>query len=97
MKNVKILIVDDDEDLLDGQKLYLTNKGYEVKTALSMEEGLKIIENYKPDIIIVDLMMEHYDTGFVFCKKIKEKIEKIRNGGSNRQIQQALRPSRGLL
>ena len=72
MKNVKILIVDDDEDLLDGQKLYLTNKGYEVKTALSMEEGLKIIENYKPDIIIVDLMMEHYDTGFVFCKKIKE-------------------------
>ena len=28
MKNVKILIVDDDEDLLDGQKLYLTNKGY---------------------------------------------------------------------
>lgn len=75
MESPKILIVDDDQDLLEGQKLYLTNRGYSVKTALSMEEGLKIIENYKPDIVIVDLMMEHYDTGFVFCKKIREDPE----------------------
>jgi len=68
----KILIVDDDKDLLEGQTMYLESKGYTVETALNMEEGLKKLENFSPDLIIVDLMMEHYDTGFVFCKRVKD-------------------------
>ena len=68
----RILIVDDDKDLLEGQTMYLESKGYTVEAALNMEEGLKKLENFTPDLIIVDLMMEHYDTGFVFCKKIKD-------------------------
>ncbi len=71
----KILIVDDDRDLLEGQKMYLESKGYTIETAINMEEGLKKLRDFKPDLIIVDLMMEHYDTGFVFCKKIKDNPE----------------------
>jgi len=67
-----ILIVDDDTDLLEGQSLFLTQHGYRVETAKSMEEGLQKITSFKPDLILADLMMEQYDSGVVFCKKVKE-------------------------
>ncbi len=68
----RILIVDDDQDLLDGQKAFLQGRGYEVQTAGSMEEGLQVLERFTPDLILADLMMEHYDTGFVFCMKVRD-------------------------
>jgi CheY-like chemotaxis protein len=68
----KVLIVDDDQDLLSGQKAYLEARGYQVETATSMSEGLARLGLFKPDLILADLMMEHYDTGFVFCKKVKD-------------------------
>ena len=67
----RILIVDDDEDLLTGQRMYLEAKGHTVDTASTMEAALDMIAAAKPDLILADLMMEHYDTGFVFCKKAK--------------------------
>jgi len=69
----KVLIVDDDQDLLVGQKAFLEKRGYQVETASSAAEGLKRLESFTPDLILADLMMEHYDTGFVFCKKVKDK------------------------
>ncbi len=69
----KLLIVDDDLDLLEGQKAFLEGKGYTVETAASMEEGLAKVEEFHPDLILADLMMEHFDTGFAFCKKVREK------------------------
>ncbi len=68
----RILIVDDDTDLLAGQKAFLEKNGYLIDTALSVEEGLEKARASAPDIIIADLMMEHYDSGFVFCKKVRE-------------------------
>lgn len=68
-----VLIVDDDRDLLHGQKAYLEEKGFVVETAENMKEGLARLDSFRPDIIVVDLMMEHYDTGFVFSKKVREK------------------------
>ncbi len=68
----RILIVDDDTDLLEGQKAFLEKNGYLIDTALSVEEGLEKARSAAPDIIIADLMMEHYDSGFVFCKKVRE-------------------------
>jgi CheY-like chemotaxis protein len=67
-----VLIVDDDVDLLEGQKLFLEDHGFTVITAISMKEGIEALDHFKPDIIIADLMMEHYDSGFVFCKKVKD-------------------------
>ena len=40
--------------------------------ALGIEEGLSRARESAPDIVIADLMMEHYDSGFVFCKKVRE-------------------------
>lgn len=68
----RLLIVDDDRDLLEGQRIYLEAQGYTVETALSVEEGLERARENAPDLIIADLMMEHYDSGFVFCKKVRE-------------------------
>jgi CheY-like chemotaxis protein len=75
----RILIVDDDLDLLEGQKLFLEKKGYVVQTALTIEDGLARARESAPDVIIADLMMEHYDSGFVFCKKVRELpgLEKV--------------------
>jgi CheY-like chemotaxis protein len=66
------LIVDDDQDLLAGQKAFLEMRGYQVETAASAAEGLKRLESFTPDLILADLMMEQYDAGFVFCKKVKD-------------------------
>ena len=68
----KILIVDDDQDLLDGQVAFLESKGFEVQTATGMDEGLAKLSAFRPDLILTDLMMEHHDTGFVFCKKARD-------------------------
>jgi CheY-like chemotaxis protein len=68
----RILIVDDDRDLLHGQSAFLQAKGYEVETAAGTEEALGLLERFQPDLILADLMMEHYDSGFVFCKKARE-------------------------
>ena len=71
----KILIVDDDPDLQRGQKAFLEGHGYEVSTAGGMQEGLEVLQSTTPDLILVDLMMEHYDAGFVFCAKVRENPE----------------------
>jgi CheY-like chemotaxis protein len=68
----RILLVDDDTDLIAGQKAFLEKKGHEVETANSIEEGVAKASETHPDIVIADLMMEHYDSGFVFCKKVRE-------------------------
>lgn len=68
----KILIVDDDIDLLEQNKLLLESKGFEVVTAESGKEGMKVFRKEKPDAAIVDLIMEEHDSGFVLCYKIKK-------------------------
>ncbi len=68
----RILLVDDDTDLMEGQKAFLEKNGYQVESAVTIEEGLERAAAFHPDIIIADLMMEHYDSGFVFVKKVRE-------------------------
>ena len=68
----RILLVDDDTDLLAGQKAFLEKSGYRVDTATTIDDGVGKAAAGKPDVIIADLMMEHYDSGFVFCKKVRE-------------------------
>ena len=69
----RILILDDDVDLLTGQQMYLESKGYEVVTATNQDEALVLIQEQRPDLVLADLMMEHYDSGFVFCKRAREQ------------------------
>jgi len=67
----KILLVDDDLDLLEQNKILIESKGYEVITANSSKEGWDVFRKTKPDAAVVDLMMEEHDSGFILCYKIK--------------------------
>lgn len=67
----KILLVDDDLDFLEMHEVVLKNNGYQVLTATNGREGIEKVRAEMPDLIILDLMMEKYDTGFSFSKKIK--------------------------
>lgn len=69
----RILILDDDQDLLTSQRVFLESKGYEVDTAECADDALAMIKSHRPDLILADLMMEHYDSGFVFSKKAREQ------------------------
>jgi CheY-like chemotaxis protein len=68
----KVLLVDDDIDLLEQNRTLLKSKGVEVFTAESVKEGLEKYEEVKPDAAIIDLIMEEHDSGFVLCHKIKK-------------------------
>ncbi len=68
----KILLVDDDLDLLEQNKILLETKGFKVVTAESAEEGFKLFQQEKPDAAIVDLIMEQMDSGFILCYKMKK-------------------------
>lgn len=67
----KILLVDDDLDLLEQNKLLIESKGYEVITATSGKEGFEVFKKTKPDACVVDLIMEEHDSGFILCYRIK--------------------------
>lgn len=71
----KIAIIDDDPDILDASSLVLTSKGYEVMTATNPDDGYKLVKENKPDLIILDVMMNEPDDGFFLAQKFrKEKI-----------------------
>lgn len=71
-KYKKILLVDDDIDLLEQNKIVLEAKGFTVITAESGKEGIETFEKELPDAAVVDLIMEQHDSGFVLCHKIKK-------------------------
>ncbi|MEJ2507166.1 MAG: response regulator, partial [Ignavibacteriaceae bacterium] len=71
-----IAIIDDDPDILDASSLVLTSKGYKVVTADSPDGGYKIVKEQKPDLIILDVMMNEPDDGFFLAQKFRrEKLE----------------------
>ena len=67
----KILVVDDDATILDMLKTFLQTKGYEAETALDGAEGLAKVKSYRPDLIILDVMMPRMD-GYTFIREIKK-------------------------
>ncbi len=69
----KIAIIDDDLDILDASSIVLTSKGYEVITATNPDDGYKIVKKNKPDLIILDVMMNEPDDGFFLAQKFKKE------------------------
>lgn len=61
MSRPKILVVDDELSILDLVTAYLENEGYDFRTAMDGRSGLKIARAYKPDIIILDIMLPEMD------------------------------------
>jgi len=56
-----ILCIEDEQEMIDLIRLILTRRGYDVRGATSGEEGLKIIHEEPPDLVLLDLMMPNMD------------------------------------
>jgi len=67
----KILVVDDDPDILVAVTMILESQGYEVVTARDGIEGLATLKAEHPDLMILDLMMPKMD-GFAVCKELQD-------------------------
>ncbi len=67
----KILVVDDDPDILDAVAMILESQGYTVVTARDGIEGLATLKAENPDLMILDLMMPKMD-GFGVCKELQD-------------------------
>lgn len=76
-KKKSILIVDDDSDFLFQLKVGVRDMGFEVITADTQKEAEEIIGRMRPDLAILDLMMENHDTGFILCYKIKSRYPEV--------------------
>ncbi len=72
-----ILIVDDDQDYLFQLKMTVEGFGYNTISADSQKEAERIIAGMKPDLAILDLMMENEDSGFILSYKMKKKYPDV--------------------
>jgi len=70
--NKKILIIEDEPDLVKGLKLNLSDEGYEVNWAVNGVEGLRKAIDEAPDLIILDIMLPEMD-GLEVCRKLRQK------------------------
>ena len=71
MSKKRILIVDDDQDYGDALRIVLENNGYEVNHVLNIRDGQKALEGEKPNLIILDVMMDRHTDGFDLCYNLK--------------------------
>lgn len=73
---ITIAVIDDDPDILEASALVLSSKGYKIITADNPEDGYRLVKDNKPDLIILDVMMNEPDDGFFLAQKFRrEKIE----------------------
>lgn len=67
----KILVIDDEDDILKTTKYILEDVGYEVHVASNGQEGMAKIREVKPDLIALDLILPGGETGFQIAHKLK--------------------------
>lgn len=67
----RILVVDDDPDITFAVSLFLKKEGHEVYGAASRIEGMKGLETFKPDLMILDVMMEQPDDGIAMAQDLR--------------------------
>ncbi|MGX1024460.1 response regulator transcription factor [Flavobacterium sp. CS20] len=70
-KNISILIVDDEPDILEILSYNLSNEGYKVETADNGAKAVKLAKKVKPQLIILDVMMPEMD-GIEACEQIRK-------------------------
>lgn len=75
--NKRVLVVDDDVDILDQTQVHLEAAGYEVTTAGNEKDAEAKLKTFQPDLAVLDLMMENQDSGFILSYKIKKANPKI--------------------
>jgi two-component system phosphate regulon response regulator PhoB len=68
--NKRILILDDDQDILDVVYYLLTDSGYEVQTLATGKEVVSVIRQFNPDLVLMDVMLADMD-GRLICRDLK--------------------------
>ncbi|NCB91524.1 MAG: response regulator transcription factor [Clostridia bacterium] len=71
MENTNILVVDDEKEIADLLELYLISDGFNVKKAYDANDGLRIMQEEKIDLVLLDIMMPHID-GLEMCRRIRK-------------------------
>jgi len=71
--NKRILIVEDEKNIVDILKFNLVKEGFDTLEANDGEQGLELALNEKPDLILLDIMLPKMD-GFTVCRKIRESL-----------------------
>lgn len=66
-----ILVVDDDRDLVTALEAFLSARGYAVTTAANSKEAYARILESRPDLMILDVMMEYDEEGMIFASALK--------------------------
>jgi CheY-like chemotaxis protein len=67
-----VLLVDDDDDFLFQQRVQLEEAGFNVVSAQGQTEAEELLAKQRPDLAVIDVMMENPDAGFVLCHHIRK-------------------------
>jgi len=71
----KILVIDDDHDFLNSMKIILESASYKFVSADGPKEGMEMVKSEKPDLILLDIMMDSLFDGFSMCHTLKTSKE----------------------
>jgi CheY-like chemotaxis protein len=69
----KILVVDDDPDIVESLKLVLLSAGYEIEAAASVSAAFEKLETFHPDLVLLDIMMPDGTEGFHFVWRLRNQ------------------------
>jgi CheY-like chemotaxis protein len=75
MGKAKIVVTDDDREIRDTMQALLEMRGYTVVTAANRDEGMATIRRERPDLAILDVMMDSWQDGFEMSREIKKDPE----------------------
>lgn len=67
----RILVVDDDPDITFAVSLFLKKEGHEIAIAASRAEGMKGLDSFNPDLLVLDVMMEQPDDGIAMAQELR--------------------------
>lgn len=70
----KVLIVDDELNIVTALEFLLQKSGYEVMAAQNGDEALKRVESFAPDLVLLDVMMPRI-SGYEVCRRMRERPE----------------------
>lgn len=70
----KVLIVDDEPNIVTALEFLLKRSGYDVRAASNGEEALAMVESYVPDVVLLDVMMP-VRSGYDVCQRMRERAE----------------------
>lgn len=73
----RILVVDDDPDITYALSLFLKAEGHDVRIAASRAAGMKELESYDPELMVLDVMMEQPDDGIAMAQELRRSGRRL--------------------